>query len=383
MNKKEVSEIKRHFSDDDGFFTIGKVITAFVDAEKNIKCKSIKNFNIIEPSESELILNALKKVFSGKVSKNLLEYQFPSACYADGGTQNILYEATRTKLEDEQTAEQLLSHIVSKTDYLSTYAVFAGFCSYSVFKKSKDGESLDDSDHNYNFIVVAVCPVEIRIDGLVYDEDSNEIIKKPSTDRVVAEAPTDGFIFPVFSEGGADVNHVMYYTKKPKVPNISIINDVLGCRFVATANDEKVTFQSVLNNVVADELNFEVVTSVNEKISEVVAQNQDDTEPPVIDKERLTRILSESGVSDEKLETLNKVYESVVGETEMRASNLVENKTVVTAPSVTVNIKKDGLSKVRTELINGKRCLIIDLDDPDVSVNGMKVAMESKVLETV
>jgi len=215
--------------------------------------------------------------------------------------------------------------------------------------------------------------VEIRIDGLVYDEDENVITRKPTNDRVVGENPTDGFVFPAFSEGGADVNHVMYYTRKPKAPNISIINEVLGCRFISTYNDERVTFQSVMNNVVGDELNFEVVTSVNEKISEVVAQNQDDTEPPVIDKERLTRILSESGVSDEKLETLDKVYENIVGETVMRASNLVENRTVVAVPSVTVNIKKDGLSKVKTQTIDGKRCLIIDLEDPDIVVNGLNV----------
>ena len=373
MNKKEVSEIKRHFTEEDGFFNIGKVITAFVDAEKNIKCKASKNFNTIEDSQSELIMKSLRKVFSGKLSKNLLEFSFPNPAYAEGGTQNILYEATRTKLEDAEKADLLLRHITEKLDYLSTYAVFIGYCSYSVFKKSRDGESLDDSDHNYNFIVTAVCPVEIRIDGLVYDEDENVITRKPTNDRVVGENPTDGFIFPAFSEGGADVNHVMYYTKKPKAPNISIINEVLGCHFVATYNDERVTFRSVMNNVVGDELNFDVVTSVNEKISEVVAQNQDDTEPPVIDKERLTRILSESGVSDEKLETLDRVYDKLVGDTVMKASNLVENKTVVAVPSVTVNIRKDGLSKVKTQKIDGKRCLVIDLEDPEIAVNGLNV----------
>lgn len=374
MNKKEVSEIKRHFNEDNGFFTLGTVMTAFVDAEKNIKCKSVKNFNIYDESEAELVMSSLKKVFGGKVSKNLLEFAFPNEQYAPGGTQNILHEAMRSELKDEKKADELLSHIVSKMDYTSTYAVFVGYCSYSVFKKSKDGESNLDSDHNYNFLVTAVCPVAIRIDGLVYDEDANEIVKKPNTDRVVDAAPTDGFVYPVFSEGGADVNHVMYYTKKPKAPNISIINDVLGCRFIATANDEKVTFQSVLNNVVADELSLEVITSVNEKIEEIVASNQDDTEPPVIDKPRLTRILSEAGVSDTKLEALDRVYDSVVGETSMKASNLVENKTVVSVPSVTVNIKKDGISKVRTKIIDGKRCLVIDLDDPEVSVNGLTVS---------
>jgi len=127
MNKKEVSEIKRHFTEEDGFFNIGKVVTAFVDAEKNIKYKASKNFNIIEESEAELIMKSLRKVFSGKVSKNLLEYAFPNPAYAPGGTQNILYEATRTKLEDDEKADALLEHITKKMDYLSTYAVFIGY----------------------------------------------------------------------------------------------------------------------------------------------------------------------------------------------------------------------------------------------------------------
>lgn len=375
MNKKEVSEIKKNFNEESGFFNLSKVVTAFVDSEKNIKCKSVRSFSLIEESEAELIMDAMKKVFSGKVSKNLMEFAFPNEQYADGGTQNILYRTVKSKFEDEAQADEFLKHLTEKMEYTSTYAVFAGFCTYSVFKKSKDGEKLSDSDHNYNFIVAAVCPVAIRIDGLIYDEDANEIVKKPSTDRVVAQAPTDGFIYPAFSDGGADVNHVMYYTKKPKDPNISIINDVLGCQFVATAIDEKVTFQSVLNNVVAEELNYGVITSVNEKIAQVVAENQDETEPPVIDKPRLSRILSESGVSDSKLEVLDKVYDSVVGETKLKASNLVEKRTVLSVPSITVNIGKDGVNKVRTQVIDGKKCLIIDLEDPEISVNGLSATI--------
>lgn len=373
MNKKEVSEIKKHFSDDDNFFTVGKVLTAFIDAEKNIKCKTISGFNIIDEDKAALTLSVLKKVFSGKVSKNLLEYSFPNSAYADGQTQNILYTASRSKLEDEAFTDRLLNHIVKNMDYLSTYAVFIASCSYSVFKKNKDESQYDDSDSNYNFIVTAICPVDIRADGLIYDENLNEIVKKPNNDRVVADVPTDGFIFPTFSEGGADVNHVMYYTKKPKNPNISIIENVLGCKFTASAIDEKVTFQDIMNNVVADELNFEVVTNVNEMIGEIIAQNQDDTDPPVIDKDRLTQILSQSGVSDEKLETLDKVYDNLVGETSMKASNLVESKTVLTVPSVTVNIKKDGLSKVQQRTIDGKKYLLISLDDPEISINGLNL----------
>ena len=375
MNKKEVSEIKRHFNEDNGFFHLSKVLCAFVDAEKNIKCKTLRSFDLIEKSEAELIMGALKKVFSGKVAKNLLEFSFPNEQYADGGTQNLLYNAVKSKLESEEAADKFLDHIVSGADITSTYAVFAGHCSYSVFKKNKNGDADLESDHNYNFIVTAFCPAAIRIDGLIYDEETNEIVKKPNSDRVVADSPTDGFIYPVFSDGGADVNKVMYYTKKPKDPNVSIIDEVLGCRFVASAIDEKTTFKAMLNNVVADELDFNVITSVNSKIAEVIAQNQDDTEPPVIDKPRLSKILSESGVSDSKLEILDKAYDNFVGETVMKASNLVEAKTVVSAPSITVNIGKDGLSKVKTQTVEGKRYLIISLDDPEIEVNGLSAAL--------
>ena len=36
MNKREVAEIKRNFEDGNGFFTLERILTGFVDAEKNL-----------------------------------------------------------------------------------------------------------------------------------------------------------------------------------------------------------------------------------------------------------------------------------------------------------------------------------------------------------
>ena len=77
------------------------------------------------------------------------------------------------------------------------------------------------------------------------------------------------------------------------------------------------------------------------------------------------------GVPQEKLEHLPKVFETAMGEKPLTAVNLIERKTVLSAPSITVNIGKDAQDKVRCEKIDGRRCLIIALDDPEVSVNGM------------
>lgn len=375
MNKKEIAEIRKNFSDDCGFFTVGHVLSAFVDSEKNIKYKSNRLYNTLPAEESELIMIILKKALSGQIGKNLLEYQFPNEAYEEGGSQNLLYSVMKSKFTDEELSDKFLNTIVEKMEYVSTYAIFSAHCTYNVLKKNKNDDFGEEADLEYNFVITAICPVNIRLDGLVYNDEINEIVKKPSSDRIV-EMPSDGFLFPVFSDRTPDVNGVMYYTKNAKKPNTSIVDELLGCEFVMTCQSEKATFHSILNNVVADELDYSMITTVNEKIQEIVDQNSHETEIPTIDKNRLSSILWESGVSQEKLEHLPKVYETALGDKTLTAVNLVDKKTVVTVPSITVNIGKDGVNKVKTEQINGKKHLIIDLEDPEISVNGISAVIE-------
>ena len=169
MNKKEINEIKKNFSDDCGFFTVNHVVTAFVDAEKNIKCKTNQLYNTIPQDEAELIMINLKKVLSGSIGKNLLEYSFPKDAYLEGGAQPFMYETLQSKLLDEEKVDNFLNAIVEKVEYVSTYTIFMAHCTYSVLKKNKMDEFEDEADTDYNFIVTALCPVNLRIDGLVYD----------------------------------------------------------------------------------------------------------------------------------------------------------------------------------------------------------------------
>ncbi|MGN0595185.1 MAG: DUF4317 family protein, partial [Hominimerdicola sp.] len=227
MNKKEIAEIKKNFSDDCGFFTVNRVVTAFVDAEKNIKCKTNQLYNTIEQDESELIMINLKKILSGTIGKNLLEYQFPKDAYLEGGAQPFFYEVLQSKFTDDEVIDKFLNNIVEKMEYVSTYTIFSAHCTYSVLKKNKNDDFEEEADHDYNFIITAICPVNLRIDGLIYNEENNAIAKKESSDRIV-ELPSDGFLFPLFSDRTADVNGVLYYTKNAKKPNTSIVDELLG-----------------------------------------------------------------------------------------------------------------------------------------------------------
>ena len=209
----------------------------------------------------------------------------------------------------------------------------------------------------------------------MFDSFNNEITKKVNTELIISKAPSDGFLYPVFSNRSSDINHVMYYTKNIKSPNVSVVENVLGCTFVMSAESEKNSFQSILKNVVGDDLDYMLIKTVNEKIQEVVEDNKEDTDRVVIDNARLKDILVDVGLPEERVNMVEPVYEKVCGTAPLTAANLVETKTVLTSPGITVNIKPSAADKVRTSVVEGRRCLLIDIDDPTIEINGLPVTL--------
>lgn len=376
MNKKEISEIRKNFTDDSGFFTVGKVLSAFIDAEKNIAYKNVSLYSLLPQDEAELIMIDLKKTLSGTLGKNLREYAFPDEQYENDGAQQFMYRLVRSQLADEELCGEFLKRIAEKNDYPSTYAVFAAYCTYSVLKKKRRGEQspklmTEDAEdsYDYSFVITAICPVDLRIDGLIVSDESGKIEKKAVSDRIIG-LPMDGFLFPVFSNREPDVNSVLCYTKNFKKPNVSIVEQLLGCEFFMTAGSEKETFHRILGSVVGEELDYELVTAVNEKLCEYVDSYSNETEPATVNADKLSAVLWETGVSQEKLDSLPQAFEEAAKSKPLTASNIIERKTVVEAEGITVNIGKDSADKVSTQTIDGKKCLVIALDD-DVSVNGL------------
>ncbi len=369
MNKKELAEIKKNFGEHSGLFTLNRVQTAYIDTQKNVLFQSNELYSITPEEIGAVLMESLSKIFKGNLGKGLLEYPFPREQYDEGGSQKVLWEAVRTKLADENACAALMQRIINNLAYEPAYTLIIGHCSYSIMSRDRNGDDLDSAADEYNFIVCAVCPAITNDDGLMFD--GNEISKKPNTELVIAREPTDGFFYPVFSDRAPDVNSVMYFTKTPKKPNISFVNDVLGCEFRMSANGEKKTFQQVMHDVCGDELNYTVITQVNEKLRELVVNSKNETELPVVDGNRMYNILSDSGVSDERLEGLKTIFENKVGNGGLTATNLVEPKTKLSTPEITVSISKDATDKVRTTTIEGRRCLIIDLDDPAIEINGL------------
>ena len=313
----------------------------------------------------------LKRVLSGTLGKGLIEYEFPQETYEEGGSQNVLYEALQAKLENEDAVSLLMHQIADNLDYLSTYAILIGQCNYTVFQKSADEAENPYDTYEYPFLIAAICPVETRVDGLVYNESEESIERKTDCDRVVAEIPSDGFLYPTFTGRGPDVNHVLYSAHKPKKINISMVEDVLGCVFTLTAQEQKETFLTLLQEIVREELSYPVITSINEKLKDIAAEYTNEPDLPIIDDIHVRDILLDSGVSQERAEAMQQAYKEATQDKPIAVNNLIESKTTITLDGVTLQIAGDAESKVRTRNNNGRRYLLIDLDSPEIQINGL------------
>lgn len=373
MNKKETAEIKKNFSEKSRFFTIEKVLTGFIDAEKNIRCQKVNSCIAMEEAEHGVYMETLKKVLSTSVGKNFCEYEFPNEAYEKDRPQEILYSLLKSKLEDSQECERFLKHIAENLVNEAPYVVITAYCCYTVRHKDKNDEHYNGDDEVFRYLLTAICPVNSGTDGFIFDNESNDILKKANTELIISKAPSDGFLYPVFSNRSPDINHVMYYSKSAAKPNISIIERVLGCSFVMSAEGEKESFHSILKSVVGDDLDYMVIKTVNDKLQEVEEESKDETDTPVIDDISLKNILTDIGIPQERVEMVKPVFEQVCGNTPLTVSNLIESRTVLSATGITVNIKPDFADKVHTSVVDGRKCLLIDIDDPTIEINGLPV----------
>ncbi len=84
---------------------------------------------------------------------------------------------------------------------------------YDVIIKTKDKNSLDESEEVYEYLLCAICPVSLSKPALGYRSDENRIGARVR-DWVVG-APESGFLFPAFTDRSSDIHAVMTYHKNP------------------------------------------------------------------------------------------------------------------------------------------------------------------------
>lgn len=379
MIKQEINEIKRLFTPNS--CSITRICGCYVDGEKNKKTDFKEAFLSLPEEEIFKYFELLRKTLSGSIGKNLLNLEFPTDTELEGGTQEFLLKLRDSKLKDDALLEEFYDRVIGSYEYVGNYLILLIHDAYDVPGKALDGMTMDDaSDTVFEYLLCCICPVALSKPGLSYDASLNEFHNR-IRDWVV-NMPETGFLFPSFNDRATDIHSTLFFNKNPEEPHSEFVEGILGCSLPLSAGSQKETFQTIIVETLGEDCEYEVVKSIHENLAEMIEEHKEIPEPLTLDKKEVKNLLEKSGVEEEKLKDFDALYDAAAGDdTALFVSNVASIRSFeVKTPDVVVKVNPDRADLVNTMMVDGRRCLVIEIND-QVEVNGINVSVASPLPE--
>lgn len=380
MNKKEVSEIKKQFTPDNCAIT--RICGCYVDGEKNKKTQLKEAFLSLPEEEIFKYFELFRKTLSGTIGKNLLNMEFPLSAENAGGTQDFLLKLRASQLTDDALLDAFYDRIIESYDYGENYLILVIHAAYDIPGKSSDGsEMFDASDEVYEYLLCSICPVKLSKPGLSYHAEDNTFGERVR-DWIV-EMPDVGFLFPAFNDRSTDLHSILYYAKNAEELRASLVENLLGAILPLSAGGQKETFQTLIEETLGEERDYEVVKNIHENLYEMLEEKKDSPEPVTLDKTEVKKLFAHSGVTEKHLEDFDRNFEQATSSSSSEqpsflATNIVNTrKFEIRTPDVVINVNPERSDLVETRIIDGRRCIVIGIDD-HVEINGISVKAVAK-----
>ena len=428
MNKKEVLELKRRFKKEAATFT--RVCGCYVDGNHNKVCKFGNTFLNPEEDEFYKYLEIANKALSGTIGNNLLELKFPIEEEEVGGRQHILMALRASKLEDENLLDTFYDLVIDTYDHAGNYLIVLFHDAYDVMSRTSDNNNLDESEEVYEYLICAICPVDLSKPGLGFLEDEHRI--GPRVRDWVVGAVDTAFLFPAFNDRSTDIHSTLFYTKNTKEPHSEFMANGLGCGIERTATEQKMAFHSIVRNVLGaedehtDDVLLDLQQNLSDMIDEYAETHDDDEDVFLLDKEVVTKLLADSDISEEKAAKIEKSVDEAFGEKPPAAENVIDSKALVQNElrvekmaledqvgtltvqlnekdealaertsqliekqeeidnyiaetktyDVVLRVKPEKASQIKSQVINGQKCLVIPMgEDEHATINGVNTTV--------
>lgn len=428
MNKKEVLELKRRFKKEAATFT--RVCGCYVDGNHNKVCKFGNTFLNLEEDEFYKYLEIANKALSGTIGNNLLELKFPIEEEEVGGRQHILMALRASKLEDENLLDTFYDLVIDTYDHAGNYLIVLFHDAYDVMTRTKDNNNLDESEEVYEYLICAICPVDLSKPGLGFLEDEHRI--GPRVRDWVVGAVDTAFLFPAFNDRSTDIHSTLFYAKNTKEPHSEFMANGLGCGIERTATEQKMAFHSIVRNVLGaedehtDDVLLDLQQNLSDMIDEYAETHDDDEDVFLLDKEVVTKLLADSEISEEKAAKIEKSVDEAFGEKPPAAENVIDSKALVQNElrvekmaledqvgtltvqlnekdealaertsqliekqeeidnyiaetktyDVVLRVKPEKASQIKSQVINGQKCLVIPMgEDEHATINGVNTTV--------
>lgn len=402
----------------------------YVDGNHNKVCKFGNTFLNLEEDEFYKYLEIANKALSGTIGNNLLELKFPIEEEEVGGRQHILMALRASKLEDENLLDTFYDLVIDTYDHAGNYLIVLFHDAYDVISRTSDNNNLDESEEVYEYLICAICPVDLSKPGLGFLEEEHRI--GPRVRDWVVGAVDTAFLFPAFNDRSTDIHSTLFYTKNTKEPHSEFMANGLGCGIERTATEQKMAFHSIVRNVLGaedehtDDVLLDLQQNLSDMIDEYAETHDDDEDVFLLDKEVVTKLLADSEISEEKAAKIEKSVDEAFGEKPPAAENVIDSKALVQNElrvekmaledqvgtltvqltekdealaertsqliekqeeidnyiaetktyDVVLRVKPEKASQIKSQVINGQKCLVIPMnEDEHATINGVNTTV--------
>lgn len=365
MTKQELSELKKNYKHNHAGISI--LNGCYVNSESGIISTFSRKFACIPKEETFKYEDIFKKTLSGKIGKQMFNIPID----AEKGMTDLIAEVYKNGLNNQDAVYELYNGIINTVSIKGNYVIFLNETIYDVPLKTKDGIKNDDaSDAIYRYIMCSICPVKQSPAGLSYNNT-----EKDFTDRIrdfVVAAPEIGFVYPAFTDRSSDLHNLIYHVKK------DIHNEFLQDFFdydIITPEFTNKAFIQALEKACEGTVDAQVSMNIfNNLASRVSHENSEaDKEHNVeISINELEGILSNAGIGNTETGQIIEDLKSILGNSSvLYTENIMPLKKmeIKTSNSV-VKVNPEQIHQVRTDSINGRNCLIIELDG-NIEINGI------------
>ena len=378
MNEKEIGELRRRFRADKS--NISHVRGCYVNEKKEIISQFDQSIALMGPEESEKLLGILRKTLSGTLGKNLLDITFDTRQVVEGDEHRLLMALRDSELRDQEAVEALFQRAIQSLDLEGNYLILLAYDAYDVPYRSKDGDSQADASSDvFRYILCSVCPVKLTKDALSYFVYENKF-RNLEADWVVA-APEAGFLFPAFDDRAANIYNALFYSKNVELVHEEVIDAVFRVEPPMSAVEQKNVFDTALADTLEKDCSYDVVQSVHEQLRGRIQEHKESRDPAPLELTvgDVGGILSESGVSEEKVESFRRECEKQYGENAaLNPKNILgTGKFEITTPEVKITVAPENSYLIEARMIGGRRYLLIPADD-GVEVNGVSVSIPNE-----
>lgn len=366
MTKKDLATFRRRFSPEKNDISI--IRGCFVNEKREIVSTFSKSPISLPESEAEHYLSSFKKTLGGAPGRN----QFSIPVHTDDPAGQLLRQLQVSSLTDEKAISRLFDTIREKMESDGSYLILAMHDAYSIPYKKTDihTDTPDFSDQIFNYFIVSVCPVKLTKPLLTFfNEDRDFHTVEPD---LAVGSPALGFMYPMFSDGGADVNAAFYYTKDAEDIHADFVDAVFGAAAPDSVDDKRQAFYGVLGDSLEKGLTFDVVQTLHENLTAQMAERKKGAELQVGRKE-IASLLDSCDVAAKEQKAFDEGFLEQFGAVGLEAGLIADQKRFeLETENAKISVDPDRSDLVTVKMSDGKRVIIITVEG-EISVNGIKV----------